>query len=370
MSKINSTQINAEDLVKSVADRLYKLNNLNRFQTTYRVHTESVAAHTLYVQTFVRLLHNIYQFDLHKALDLAYFHDVHESIIGDILQSAKNFSNDLSNIVDSVDIKAAEKFDSVFNDTVSNYTKMYNNYCEDSSPEVVIVKLCDILSAILFLYVEIHLGNSFCIDKYKEKITWFNNTINNSKILKKKPNLYVIEGFDRIGKDFILNKIKTIPFTDGSNFVVFSQHNNPPEYRNLSEFEAWLKPFLENQADELISLSGSDNKDIIMSRLFSSEAVYSELFKRNNCVDNIFYKLKNYFNIKQIIILYSSYDQYLKRCNLLNTDIEYSEEEFNKINNLYKNNKYSKCLDTAIFESNGDFDNDLIDKIIDKIILN
>ena len=34
MSKINSTQINAEDLVKSVADRLYKLNNLNRFQTT------------------------------------------------------------------------------------------------------------------------------------------------------------------------------------------------------------------------------------------------------------------------------------------------------------------------------------------------
>lgn len=367
--KQNDTVNMIESLVETAADRLYKLNSLNRFQTTYRVHTESVAAHTFYVQTFVRLLHNIYQFDLHKALDLAYFHDIHESVIGDILQSAKNFSQDLSDIVDVVDVKAAETFDSIYSDTVSEYIKNYNSFCETSSPEIAIVKISDILSSILFLYFELRLGNSFCNKKYKEKINWLCDVINSSKSLKEKPNLYIIEGFDRIGKDYILNSIKTVPFFDESNFEIFSQFNNPPDYRDTDSFESWLKPFLLKQADELISLSGSDNKNIIMSRLFSSEAVYSELFNRNNCVDGIFYKIKNHFNIKQIILLYDSYDQYLKRCNLLQTDIEYSKEEFEKINNLYVNNKYSKCLNTSIYTCNGNFDDEMISNIINEILL-
>ena len=42
-------------------------------------------------------------------------------------------------------------------------------------------------------------------------------------------------------------------------------------------------------------------------------------------------------------------------------------DTYNILTARYKNNKYSKCLDTTIFESNGDFDNGLIDKVIDKI---
>lgn len=356
---------NANELNRLIdsAYHLYNLNSLNRFQTTHRIHEENVAAHTFFVQTFVRLLNKSYVFDLHKALDIAYYHDCHESLIGDILQSAKNFSESLSLAADSADITAANKFDGFFEDTVSDYVKEYNKDPSEYSTEYLVVKAADILATILFLHHEVQLGNHSLDSKLQQKRDWF-LSLNIFSKLKKKPHLFIIEGFDRVGKDYTLDYLNSLRDGVLYNYDVYKQHNKCPHYRHDKEaFAKWLKSFLHEQADELCGI----DRNIVMARLFTSDYAYSSLFERTHYANEVFYQLKSHFNLHQIIITYNSYDEYVKRCEMLQCEVEYSKDEFGALDYLYADSIYDDAIDTHHIRIDAEYNIGVQKEIANKI---
>lgn len=179
-----------------------------------------------------------------------------------------------------------------------------------------------------------------------------------------KAKLYVLEGFDRTGKDTQLENFES----SDSNLYVYIQdpNRNPPDYRenNGETFLRWLKSYLIKQAIKLIDLSKS-NRKILMTRLFISDYVYSTLFNRE-CVIKYFKDVyEDYFDIINIILLWDSYNDYLERCKSSNSEVEYTEEEFNKIQNLYKD--FAQDQDSIIYIKSSDSE-EKIKKLIEAII--
>jgi thymidylate kinase len=154
-------------------------------------------------------------------------------------------------------------------------------------------------------------------------------------------NLIVIEGQDRAGKDTLLHDLENI------GLPIFSPDiSHLPNYHNPEEWRAALKLFLEKQANDMIALNV---KDLYIARFQLSEYVYADLFNRSNlfedCINDI---IKNHFIIKNVIILWDTYQDYLNRLKMINDDyIEYNEEDFNKIKNLYL--KHKKPNDVVIY---------------------
>lgn len=173
-----------------------------------------------------------------------------------------------------------------------------------------------------------------------------------------KPVLLILEGPDRVSKDTILkqnlnNITPYIPIKD-----------SPPDYRNEQiDFVKCLNIFLKREIDELPAVFELCNNNIMMGRLFTSEYVYSSLFNRINLFKtsehkNDFNELSKIFDIRQLILLYHSYKQYLNRCKSSNSKIEYSEEEFSKTQNLYLYSPYNEISNTTImFTKDNTIDN-------------
>ena len=93
-----------------------------------------------------------------------------------------------------------------------------------------------------------------------------------------------------------------------------------------------------------------------------SEYVYADLFNRPNLfedyINNI---LKGHFKIKNIILLWDTYQDYLDRLKMINDDyIEYNEDDFNKIKNLYL--KHKQPEDIVIYVKSNTTREDLITK--------
>ena len=75
----------------------------------------------------------------------------------------------------------------------------------------------------------------------------------------------------------------------------------------------------------------------MLSRLWISDNVYSDLFGRNHIVEKYFKdKFKDTFNVKTFVLLWQDFDNYIKRLNFINEEVEYEVVEFNKTIDLYK----------------------------------
>ena len=175
-----------------------------------------------------------------------------------------------------------------------------------------------------------------------------------------KNNLIILEGLDGVGKDYILNNLNL------ENFKIIKQNNNPPDYELKKEdFSKWLTIFLSNQINEILE----SNSNVIIARMFSSEFVFSKFFKRKKIkMIDLYFKLKEKFNIYQIIIFYKEVDDYKKRCELKNENIRYSKENCLLIQNLYKQSPFNKIFKTYFIEMS--LTNNLdIEKIIKEQII-
>ena len=167
-------------------------------------------------------------------------------------------------------------------------------------------------------------------------------------------NLFVIEGQDRAGKDTLLHDLEKMGLT------IFSPDTSYlPNYHNADEFRAALKLYLEKQTNDMINLNV---KDLYIARYQLSEYVYADLFNRPNLfedyINNI---LKGHFKIKNIILLWDTYQDYLDRLKMINDDyIEYNEDDFNKIKNLYL--KHKQPDDVVIYVKSNTTREDLITK--------
>jgi hypothetical protein len=161
---------------------------------------------------------------------------------------------------------------------------------------------------------------------------------------KGKPILFVIDAPDRCGKDTILNLM-----SPSKNTHIFKQQNvDIPHYRHDREaFGEWLEGYLRDQNKKLISLA-NQGKNVIMARLFNSEFVYSQIFERESIIDELYVELQAFFNIKQLVMIYKSYSEYLMRCDDDKSEIEYDYDEFTRLQYLYTNSPFNKKIDTMI----------------------
>ena len=118
--------------------------------------------------------------------------------------------------------------------------------------------------------------------------------------------------------------------------------------------------------NDLLEISKT-NKIILLSRLWISDNVYSDLFGRNHIVEKYFKdKFKDKFNIKTFILLWENFDNYITRLQNINENIEYEVDEFNHTIELYK--KYGTEQDKFLIIENTTSKNNILNNFITNIL--
>lgn len=151
--------------------------------------------------------------------------------------------------------------------------------------------------------------------------------------------LIVIEGFDRCGKDTLLEDLEKYCKKKYLKevYVFKNDLEGLPKYdKEQGEFLVWLNKYIEKQVDKLNELFETYDT-VVMSRFLISDMVYSELFKREHTVIKYMEKLRPvmYYNY---CMLFRNYDEYLKRLEILGDKvIQYTKEEFDQIKQYYHN---------------------------------
>lgn len=145
--------------------------------------------------------------------------------------------------------------------------------------------------------------------------------------------LIVIEGFDRCGKDSLMQDLskENLPNT----YIYFNDLEGLPKYdKEQDDFLVWLNKFIDTQVKTINKLF--DRYDtVIMTRFFISDEVYSNLFNREHTVIKYLDNLRKDIYIVNFCILFKDYNEYLNRITNIKETIQYSKEDFNKINELY-----------------------------------
>jgi 5'-deoxynucleotidase YfbR-like HD superfamily hydrolase len=145
--------INLENLRK----KIYSLQNLERFQTSPRIHHESVLEHSGYVAMIVHKLRDTYIFDELKASRLASFHDYSECEISDIPHPIKRLLPvEVQNKLDELEVEIIARD---LDDDIAQSLVEFNDF---STVEGMIVALADAYSVLEYSEKEVLLGN----DKY------------------------------------------------------------------------------------------------------------------------------------------------------------------------------------------------------------
>lgn len=179
-----------------------------------------------------------------------------------------------------------------------------------------------------------------------------------------KPYLIVIEGQDRTGKDTLINNL-----VEKYGFYCYKQQEHEKtgvDYRNKEQYEKWVYNHINKIYNDLLEISKT-NKIILLSRLWISDNVYSDLFGRNHIVEKYFKdKFKDKFNIKTFILLWEDFDNYTTRLQNINENIEYEVDEFNHTIELYK--KYGTEQDKFLIIENTTSKNNILNNFITNIL--
>ena len=191
-------------------------------------------------------------------------------------------------------------------------------------------------------------------------------------IITMKHKLFIIEGFDRIGKSTTLKALaRRVP--QAKVYLQATDNDTPekdmPNYRDdVIGFTKWLDKYLQKQVDDLLEY----DSDVIMARLFISDFVYSHLFDRPEIAKQYHKKIQEKFDIVHIVMLWASYTDYESRCKCCGSEIEYDYEEFIKIERLYVRDAFNEMVDlgdkvTYVDILNSDSQEEVADKIESQI---
>lgn len=150
-----------------------------------------------------------------------------------------------------------------------------------------------------------------------------------------KHKLFIIEGFDRIGKSTTLKALKR-RFPQAQMYVQATDSGEPdknmPNYReDVLGFTRWLAGYLEKQVDDLLKY----DSDVIMARLFVSDYVYSNIFERPEVAKQFHQRVQEKFDIVHVILVWNDYKEYEKRCKSCGEEVEYDIDQFMEVQNLY-----------------------------------
>lgn len=188
--------------------------------------------------------------------------------------------------------------------------------------------------------------------------------------MQDKGRLIILEGFDRTGKDHLLNTFHQRHANDSDYRAYFQViPEDMPKYREEPEaFRQFLIKHIGKQVDDLVNFKNNGIKVQMLVRLLLTDAVYSTLFSREEVVNRFHQKVFDNFNVENNIFLFKDYNEYLKRLQIIgDTTIEYQEGEFYKVNQLYLDKaKYFETIGatTKVFWLNGE---DFLDQFIEEV---
>ena len=142
---------NLEDIQHFLND-IYSLKHIIRYNNMPKIVNESVAEHSFFVASIVLKLHELYEFDLKKALIMAITHDYVEIYISDVPRNVKNKYPLLNEALEKVERQA-------WQDLFPEFNSFNEEFESKQTTESLIVKLADSLSIIQYTYSEVKLGN-------------------------------------------------------------------------------------------------------------------------------------------------------------------------------------------------------------------
>lgn len=151
--------------------------------------------------------------------------------------------------------------------------------------------------------------------------------------------LICIEGFDRIGKDTLLHRVGADWYR---KVIVYEQpqvEDVGVDYRDSVAFSKYLESHFSRVVADLKDLLKKP-RCIMMTRFLVSDNTYSNLFRREHILQKIVDEnnlLDEKVKFKVFLLLWKNYDEYLKRVHSTNGRVEYVEEEFQKIQNMMRN---------------------------------
>lgn len=143
-------------ITKAIDTELYKMSNVWRYTSRLILRPENLAEHSYYVATnvvkFGKIL-GISEDKINKAVRVALAHDCAETFTSDLPHNLKEYSPELKNICEELEVKLISEHFSYFKD---EFLAFYNN--ED--PVVTkLVELADVIDVIMFVNREETLGN-------------------------------------------------------------------------------------------------------------------------------------------------------------------------------------------------------------------
>lgn len=152
----------------------------------------------------------------------------------------------------------------------------------------------------------------------------------------RKRRLICIEGFDRTGKDTLLKRACIDWCRDMIMYDQPQVEDTGFDYRDSEAFSRYLKKHFEEVVSDLKDLLGKP-RSVMMTRFLVSDNTYSEMFGREHLLENEVKDkklLESGIELKTFLLLWKNYDEYLKRVKASNSRVEYTEEEFLKVQKL------------------------------------
>lgn len=153
--------------------------------------------------------------------------------------------------------------------------------------------------------------------------------------MENKIKMIVLEGHDMTGKDTLLNMLKS-----NERFIVFqgpTYEEQGVDKKDKEAYKQFLMRWIRHSLDEIYTLV-RDNKDkiVVLSRLWLSDNVFSDLYNRDHVVEKYFLnEIKTNFDVYNFVILWKDYQEYVDRMIIIHQPIEFDEYEFNKITNKF-----------------------------------
>ena len=152
----------------------------------------------------------------------------------------------------------------------------------------------------------------------------------------RKRRLICIEGFDRAGKDTLLRRAGIDWHKDVILYEQPQVEDTGFDYRDSAGFSKYLKKHFARVVSDLNDLL-SKPRCVMMTRFLVSDNTYSEMFGREHILENTVSEaklLEDGIELKTFLLLWENYNEYLKRVKSSGSQVEYTEEEFHKVQQL------------------------------------
>ena len=138
--------------IEEYYSKIYRLSFIQRYANIARIRNEDVAQHSFFVSAIILNLHDVYVFDLGRALQAAVCHDITESDLSDVTHQVKHDYPQLAAEIKKVEMQVISKYPQA----VIEGFKIFE---DESSVEGLIANLADVIQVRQYIEYEISLGN-------------------------------------------------------------------------------------------------------------------------------------------------------------------------------------------------------------------